>query len=59
MGQKAVSFRDAEHAEDSGTGKICQCAAQKPLVEDELLFIAKYPKIAKELLTLIPLEMDL
>jgi len=30
--------------------------AQKPLVEDELLFIAKYPKVARKLLTLIPLE---
>lgn len=30
--------------------------AQKPLVEAELLFIAKYPQIAKKLLTLSPLE---
>jgi isopropylmalate/homocitrate/citramalate synthase len=30
--------------------------SHKPLVEDELLFIAKYPKIAKKLLTLTPLE---
>lgn len=30
--------------------------AQKPLVEDELLFIAKYPQIAKKLLTLKPLN---
>ena len=29
--------------------------AHKPLVEDELLFIAKYPDIAKKLLTLNPL----
>ncbi len=29
--------------------------AQKPLVEEELLFIAKYPEIAKELLTMTPL----
>ncbi len=30
--------------------------AQKPLVEDELLFIAKYPDIVRELLTLTPLS---
>ncbi len=30
--------------------------AHKPLVEDELRFIAKYPQIAKKLLTLTPLE---
>jgi isopropylmalate/homocitrate/citramalate synthase len=30
--------------------------AQKQLVKDELLFIAKYPGIAKKLLTLTPLE---
>ena len=30
--------------------------SQKPLVEDELLFITKYPKIAKKLLTLAPLD---
>ena len=29
--------------------------SHKPLVEDELRFIAKYPKIAKKLLTLLPL----
>ena len=30
--------------------------SHKPLVEDELRFIAKYPEIAKKLLTLLPLE---
>ena len=30
--------------------------AQKPLVEDELIFIAKYPDIAKKLMTMTPLE---
>ena len=29
--------------------------SQKPLVEDQLLFIAKYPGIARKLLTLTPL----
>jgi homocitrate synthase NifV len=32
--------------------------AHKPLVEDELKFIAKYPRIAKKLLTMTPLEQD-
>ena len=60
MGQMAVSFRDAEHAaEILELVRYANVAAQKPLVEDELLFIAKYPKIARELLTLVPLEMDL
>jgi isopropylmalate/homocitrate/citramalate synthase len=30
--------------------------SQKPLVEDQLVFIAKYPGIAKKLLTLTPLD---
>ena len=30
--------------------------SHKPLVEDELRFIARYPQIAKKLLTLTPLE---
>jgi homocitrate synthase NifV len=30
--------------------------AQKPLVEDELRFIYDYPKIARKLLTLQPLD---
>ena len=30
--------------------------SQNPLVEDELIFIAKYPRIVKKLLTLTPLE---
>ena len=32
--------------------------AQKPLVADELLFIAKHPDIARELLTLAPLSPE-
>lgn len=35
--------------------RYANVAAQKPLVTDELRFIAKYPDIAKELLTLTPL----
>ncbi|MFC2017901.1 homocitrate synthase [Chloroflexota bacterium] len=57
MGQMSVTFKDAEEA-----AKILELVryanveSQRPLVEDELLFIAKYPEIAKELLTLTPLE---
>ncbi|RAL71102.1 Homocitrate synthase [Dehalococcoides mccartyi] len=32
--------------------------AHKPLVEDELIFIAKYPEISRRLLTLTPLMND-
>jgi isopropylmalate/homocitrate/citramalate synthase len=35
--------------------RFANVASQKPLVEDELVFIAKYPGIAKKLLTLTPL----
>ena len=57
MGKMAVSFANREEA-----GRVLELVryanveAQKPLVEDELLFIAKYPDIAKKLLTLNPLE---
>ena len=54
--QIEIAFADADEA-----GKILELVryanvcAQKPLVEDELLFIAKYPDIARQLLTLNPL----
>ena len=57
MGKIEVSFKDAAEA-----GKILELVryanveAQKPLVEDELLFIAKYPEITRKLLTLTPPE---
>jgi homocitrate synthase NifV len=35
--------------------RFANVEAQKPLVEEELLFIAKYPEIARDLLTLTPL----
>jgi homocitrate synthase NifV len=55
MGQMAVSFDDATPAEEIlELARYANVASQRPLVEDELLFIAKYPKIAKKLLTLIP-----
>ena len=57
MGQMAMSFDDARQAEEIlELIRYANVEAQKPLVEDELLFIAKYPKIARKLLTLIPPE---
>lgn len=57
MGKMAVSFKDATEAEKIlELVRYANVEAQKPLVEDELLFIAKYPDIAKKLLTLTPLE---
>lgn len=57
MGQMSISFDDAAQAEEIlELARYANVEAQKPLVEDELLFIAKYPKIAKKLLTLIPQE---
>ena len=57
MGQLEVSFEDARQAEEIlELARYANVEAQKPLVEDELLFIAKYPKIARKLLTLIPPE---
>jgi isopropylmalate/homocitrate/citramalate synthase len=57
MGQMAVSFEDTAQAEEIlELVRYANVEAQKPLVEDELFFIAKYPKIAKRLLTLVPPE---
>jgi isopropylmalate/homocitrate/citramalate synthase len=57
MGQMAVTFEDTAQAEQIlELVRYANVEAQKPLVEDELVFIAKYPEIAKKLLTLIPPE---
>jgi homocitrate synthase NifV len=54
---KAITFRDAdEAARVLELVRYANVAAQKPLVKDELLFIARYPEIAKELLTMTPLN---
>jgi homocitrate synthase NifV len=51
-----IAFADAAEAEKVlELVRFANVCAQKPLVEDELLFIAKYPDIAKKLLTLTPL----
>ncbi|MFC2013935.1 hypothetical protein ACFLU8_03540 [Chloroflexota bacterium] len=57
MGRGEVSFGSREEANEVlELVRYANVESQKPLVEDELLFIAKYPKIAKKLLTLTPLE---
>ena len=57
MGKKALLFHDAKEAEEIlELVRYANVEAQKPLVEDELMFIAKYPAIAKKLLTLKPLD---
>ncbi|MDY7019151.1 MAG: homocitrate synthase [Chloroflexota bacterium] len=57
MGKMAVTFDDVEEAETIlELVRYANVEAQKPLTEDDLLFIAKYPQIAKKLLTLKPLE---
>jgi isopropylmalate/homocitrate/citramalate synthase len=58
MGKIEVSFENAAQAEEIlELARYANVEAQKPLVEDELLFIAKYPKIVRKLLTLIPPEV--
>jgi homocitrate synthase NifV len=57
IGDITVSFQDSQEAEKIlELVRYANVEAQKPLVEDELIFIAKYPEIAKKLLTLKPLE---
>ncbi|MFC1961944.1 homocitrate synthase [Chloroflexota bacterium] len=57
MGKHEVTFNSAEEANEIlELVRYANVEAQKPLVEDELIFIAKYPAIARKLLTLKPLE---
>jgi isopropylmalate/homocitrate/citramalate synthase len=57
MGKMSVCFASKEEANEVlELVRYANVESHKPLVEDELLFIAKYPKIAKKLLTLTPLE---
>jgi homocitrate synthase NifV len=56
MGKMKVDLENRVDAEDIlELVRYANVETQKPLVEDELLFIAKYPEIARELLTLAPL----
>jgi homocitrate synthase NifV len=57
MGKMKVTFHNREEANEIlELVRFANVESHKPLVEDELLFIAKYPKIAKKLLTMTPLE---
>jgi citrate (Re)-synthase len=57
MGKMSYSFAHKEEANQVlELVRYANVESHKPLVEDELLFIAKYPQIAKKLLTLIPLD---
>jgi isopropylmalate/homocitrate/citramalate synthase len=59
MGKMNVSFSSREQAaEILELVRYANVQSHKPLVEEELLFIAKYPQIAKKLLTLNPLELE-
>jgi isopropylmalate/homocitrate/citramalate synthase len=56
MGKLEVSFQSREEANEIlELARYANVESHKPLVEDELLFIAKYPEITKKLLTLTPL----
>jgi len=55
MGQMAVQLPKGREAEEIlELARYANVEAQKPLVEDELIFIYNYPQIAKKLLTLVP-----
>jgi isopropylmalate/homocitrate/citramalate synthase len=59
MGKIDVSFKNKSREEANEILELVRYAnveSQKPLVEDELEFIAKYPRITKQLLTLTPLD---
>ncbi|MFH1613357.1 MAG: homocitrate synthase [bacterium] len=50
-----IKFKDDKEAtEILELARFANVHTQKPLVEDELLFIAKYPKIAKKIFTMSP-----
>ncbi|HSW58132.1 MAG TPA: homocitrate synthase, partial [Dehalococcoidales bacterium] len=52
-----ICFQTREEANDVlELVRYANVEKHKPLVEDELRFIARYPKIAKILLTMKPLE---
>jgi isopropylmalate/homocitrate/citramalate synthase len=56
-GEISITFKDDKEAQRVlELVRYANVAAQKPLVEDELLFIARYPDIVKDLLTMKPLE---
>jgi isopropylmalate/homocitrate/citramalate synthase len=59
MGKLNISFKDKSRNEANEILELARYAnveSHKPLVEDELKFIAEYPQIAKKLLTMTPLS---
>jgi len=57
MGEASVSFTGADEARRIlELARYANVESHKPLVEEELVFIAKYPEIAKKLLTMRPLD---
>ena len=55
-GEESISFKNAEEAEKVlELVRYANVLSQKPLVEDELLFIAKYPEISRQLMIINPL----
>ncbi len=59
MGKIDVSFKNKTREDANEILELVRYAnveSQKPLVEDELEFIAKYPQITKQLLTMTPLN---
>jgi citrate (Re)-synthase len=57
MGKMEISFANASEARKIlELVRFANVEAQVPLTEEELLFIAKYPEIARQLLTLTPLQ---
>ncbi len=56
LGKLEVSLENRQNAEEIlELVRFANVEAQKPLVQDELVFIVRYPEIARELLTLAPL----
>ena len=56
MGEIEVSFANDEEARKIlELARYANVESQRPLVKDELLFIARYPEITRKLLTLQPL----
>ena len=56
MGKMEISFKNRDEAERVlELVRYANVLAQKPLVADELRFIAQYPDIAKELMLIAPL----
>jgi homocitrate synthase NifV len=58
MGKMAVTLPEAKEKANEVLELVryANVQAHKPLVEEELKFICQYPQIAKELLTMAPLE---